>query len=148
MSKDSAKQISVKVMCLIQHNGKLLVNKGYDKVKKQVFYRLVGGKVEFGERMQDTIRREIKEELNSGVTNTIFITAKEEIFTYEGETGHEINFLFNVTLANKELFEKEIIPNPDSEEFPAIWIPVEDVLKEKVIIYPSFNYKKILYKDK
>ena len=144
----SKKTISVKVMCLIQHNGKLLVNKGYDNAKKQTFYRLVGGKVEFGEKMEDTIKREIKEELNSSVKSINFVTAKEEIFTYEGEIGHEVNFLYKVTLDNKELFEKEVIPNPDSDEFPAVWIFITDVLKKKVILYPAFAYQTVLYGDK
>jgi len=135
--------ISVKVMCLIEHNKKILVNKGYDAVKKQTFYRLVGGKVEFGEKMEETIKREIKEELNSGVKSIKFIDAKEEIFTYEGEVGHEANFLFKVVLDNKELTKKELIPNPDSEEFPAVWVSIADVLKKKVILYPSFDYNSV-----
>lgn len=144
MSKNPVNKISVKVMCLIQHNRKLLVNKGYDKVKKQTFYRLIGGKVEFGERMEDAIKREIKEELNCEVKSLEFITAKEGIFTYEGERGHEANFLYKVELEKEDLFEKEIIPNPDSDEFPAVWISIADVLSEKVILYPSFDYKTML----
>ena len=139
--------ISVKVMCLIQHENKLLVNKGYDSVKDEVFYRLVGGKVEFAEKMEETIKREIKEELDCGVKDIDYITAKEEIFTYEGETGHEVNFLFKVSLDNKEIFKKEVIPNPDSEDFPAVWLPISDILEKKVALYPSFDYKTLLSGD-
>jgi 8-oxo-dGTP pyrophosphatase MutT (NUDIX family) len=94
--------------------------------------------------MEGAIIREIKEELGCGVKDVKFVTAKEELFTYEGEKRHEANFLYKVELDNEELFEKDIILNPDSDEFPAVWISISDVLSEEVILYPSFDYKIIL----
>lgn len=135
-------------MCLIEHDNKLLVNKGFDSIKNQIFYRLVGGKIEFGEEMEDTVRREIQEELESDIINLEFITTNEELFVYEGKKGHEINFLFRVTLAREDIYERDIIPNPDSEDFPAVWINISDIVHQNVILYPSFDYKKIFSKRK
>ena len=144
MTGDKPRQIAVKAMCLIEHNRKLLLNKGYDKLKKQTFYRLIGGKVEFGEKSIDSIKREIKEELDSNIENLKFITVEEEIFTYEGNEGHEVVFLYTGNVLDNKILDEKLIPNPDSEEFPAVWVPTSDVLEKKIILYPSSNYKKIL----
>ena len=53
----------IKVMCVFNHQGKTLASKGYDHVKDEVFYRLIGGTIDFGEKSEDGIRREIQEEL-------------------------------------------------------------------------------------
>ena len=137
------KEIMVKAMCLIEHDGKLLLNKGYDKIKKETFFRVLGGTLNFGEKCKEAIRREIKEELNSEIENLRFITVIENIFTYEREEGHEIVFLYKGDLSNKEIYKKKIVPIPDAEDFPAEWVPISDILDEKVILYPAFNYREL-----
>ena len=76
------KEIKVKVMCLIEHNGKLLLCNGYDSVKKEKFLRVVGGSIDFGEKAEDAVRREVKEELGSNLENLKFITVIESIFVH------------------------------------------------------------------
>jgi hypothetical protein len=51
--------IRVKAMLLILDNGRLLVSPGYDEVKGEKFYRLLGGNVKFSEPAATAIRREI-----------------------------------------------------------------------------------------
>lgn len=136
--------IETKAMCLIEHNGRLLVCEGYDKVKKEKFFRIIGGGINFGEKAEDALRREVREELDSGLENLRFLTVIEDIFTYAGEMGHEITFLYKGDLTNKDIYTKESIPildNPD--DFPAQWVPISDVIEDKVILYPSFDYKKL-----
>jgi len=140
------KEICVKVMCLVEHKGRLLLCKGYDHVKKEIFFRILGGGVNFGEKVEDALRREMKEELNSDLENLRFLTVIENIFTYEGEKGHEITFLYKGDLANEDIYEKKSIPIPGEYEFPAEWVSVSDILEEKIILYPSFNYKKLFSK--
>lgn len=136
-------KIMVKAMCLIEHEGKLLLCKNYNKVKKETFFRVVGGTVNFGEKCEEAVRREIKEELNSKIENLHFIAVIENIFTYEGEEGHEIVFLYKGDLSNKEIYKKKIIYIPDAEDFPAEWVPISDILEGKVKLYPVFNYRKL-----
>lgn len=60
-------------MCIFTHNGKTLASKGYDASKDEVFYRVLGGGLEFREKVEDGIRREIKEELLCDIENLRFI---------------------------------------------------------------------------
>lgn len=138
-----SKRIMVKAMCLIEHEGKLLLCKGYDKVKKETFFRVIGGTVNFGEKCEEAVRREIREELNYEIENLRFITVIENIFTYEREEGHEIVFLYKGDLSNKEIYKKKIIHIPDAEDFPVEWVPISDILEEKVKLYPAFNYREL-----
>lgn len=137
------KRIIIKALLLIEHEGKLLLNKGYDSIKKETFFRFVGGSLNFGEKAEEAMRREIKEELNSEIENLQFLRVVESIFTYEGEKGHEIIFLYKGDLSNKNIYQQKFISIPDDQNFPAEWVPISDILEDKIILYPSFNYKEL-----
>ena len=137
------KKISVKALCLIEHKGKLLLNKGYDKVKDETFFRIIGGSVNFREETEKALRREIKEELGSKIENLQPVGVVENIFTYEGKKSHEIMFIYTGDLSNKKLYKQKLIPNLDSENFPAQWVPVSDILDGKIPLYPTYNYKRL-----
>jgi NADH pyrophosphatase NudC (nudix superfamily) len=62
-------KIRIKAMCLFYKDGKVLVSKGFDKVKNENFYRVLGGSVNFFETGEAGVRREIQEELLSEVEN-------------------------------------------------------------------------------
>ena len=140
------KKIVVKALCIIEQGRKLLLCKSYDNVKKEIFFRFVGGTVNFGEKSEEALRREIREELNSEIENLKFITVIENIFTYEGRKKHEICFLYKGDLARKDLYYKNVIPILDHKGFPAEWVSISDILGGKVMLYPSFNYKELFSK--
>jgi ADP-ribose pyrophosphatase YjhB (NUDIX family) len=138
------KEITVKAMCLFEKNGKILVNSGFDQLKNERFFRLIGGRVNFGEKTEDALRREIKEELDSEIENLQFLTVIENIFQYQGKKRHEICFIYKGNLVNKEIYKKERIHNvKNGERFDAEWVPVENILEGKMKLYPSFNYRKL-----
>ena len=61
------------VVAIIEHNDKYLVCAGFDSVKNEKFYRLIGGGIEFGEKAETALRREFKEEINSELANIKFL---------------------------------------------------------------------------
>jgi len=141
-NKSVPQKTVVKAMCLIEHNGKLLLNKGYDSVKNETFFRIIGGGINFGEKSEEAVRREVREELNSEIENPHFLTVIENIFIYEEEKGHEVTLLYKADLLNKGIYKKESIPT-DNERFPAEWVSISNILKGKAILYPLFDYKKL-----
>ena len=48
-------------------DGRLLVSPGFDPVSQKSHLRLLGGQVEFGERSEETLMREMREELGAEV---------------------------------------------------------------------------------
>lgn len=137
------KKIVVKALCVIEQDGKLLLCKGFDSVKKETYYRFVGGTIDFGEKAEDALKREIREELDSEIENLEFITVVENVFIYEKKPGHEICFIYKGDLTNKEVYQKKVIPIPGEDDFPAEWVPISDILEGKVILYPEFDYHKL-----
>lgn len=133
-------QIEVKALCIIlRDKSEILVGVGYDEIKKEHFGRIMGGGMNFGETAQVAVRREIKEELLCEIENLEFIKLIENIFTYNGEQGHQITFLYKGDLSNKELYKQEKILVHDTKSFEAEWLPLSDVKNGKVKLYPEFD---------
>lgn len=119
----------------------LLFSRGYDSVKKQAFLRLLGGHVEFGETGEQTIKREMQEEVGCNALDVKFLSAIENIFTYNGKEGHEIILVYEGRLSDTTLYEKDrFMFQEGSEKKEAGWYSRVDVEKEGVPIYPPFNY--------
>lgn len=127
------------------HEGKFLAAIGRDEAKNETFCRAIGGTVNFGERTEDAMRREIREELGCEVDNLSLVTVVENLFNFEGANRHQIAFIYKGELSNKDLYKQEKIHIVEPYgEFDAEWISVEDVLSGKVILYPTLDYSKIL----
>jgi ADP-ribose pyrophosphatase YjhB (NUDIX family) len=71
--------------------GKILVAR--NKAKKYYFFP--GGHVEFGEKLTETLSRELKEELGIKPKSSKFIGIVDNVFEDEG-IHHEIDFVFEV----------------------------------------------------
>jgi ADP-ribose pyrophosphatase YjhB (NUDIX family) len=133
-------QIEVKALCIILRDNKdVLVGLGYDEIKKEHFGRVLGGGMNFGETAEAAVRREIKEELLCEIENLEFVKLIENIFIYNGEKGHQITFLYEGDLANKDLYKQEKIAVNDTKSFEAEWLPLSDVVSGKVKLYPEFD---------
>ncbi len=66
------------------------MSEGYDAVKRERYYRLLGGTIEFGELGADAVVREFREELGVEMTVRHYLGTLENLFTFEGEPGHEL----------------------------------------------------------
>lgn len=91
-------QIRPLAVAVIKKNNKVLVIKGYDEKKKEVFYRLIGGGIEFGERGEETVKREFMEEFGFEPVNIRYLKTVENIFIFNGHKGHEIVLVYEAKL--------------------------------------------------
>ena len=82
---DKFKEIRPIVLGIVKKGNKILVSEGYDKVKDEVFYRCIGGGIEFLEESKEALKREYKEELNIDISVGEFLGIDENIFTYNGK---------------------------------------------------------------
>ena len=115
-------------ICVFQHDGRILAAEGYDPLKAQVFYRPLGGAIEFGEYSVTTIERELAEELGAAVTDLRYLGALENVFTYDGQTGHEIVMVYDGTLVDSSLYQRAVIEGveDDGVAFRAVWVSLAD----------------------
>ena len=139
---DKFKEIRPVVLGIAIKNGKILVSEGYDKVKKQTFYRCLGGGIEFLETSQEALKREYKEELGIDIIVEEFCGISENIFTYQGKNAHELILFYNIKIQDKDVREKYYIID-DNCESDAYWIDVNEFKNNKKIIYPEQIFKYI-----
>ena len=139
---DKFKEIRPVVLGIAIKNGKILVSEGYDKVKKQIFYRCLGGGIEFLETSQEALKREYKEELGIDIIVEEFCGISENIFTYQGKNAHELILFYNIKIQDKDVREKYYIID-DNCESDAYWIDVNEFKNNKKIIYPEQIFKYI-----
>lgn len=125
MKKHTIRPLAI---CVFHHNGRILAAEGYDPVKGQTFYRPLGGAIEFGEHSAAAIERELAEELGAAVTDLRYLGALENIFTYNGEMGHEIVMVYDGVFADRSLYEREVIEGSEDDgvAFRAVWVSLND----------------------
>ena len=127
-------------ICVFRHHGKILVFEGHDPRKDETFYRPLGGGIEFGERSADTIRRELREEINVEVRDLVYLGTLENIFTYDDEPGHEIVQVYDGVLTEPGLYEQAVVLGHEAEveePFLAMWKSLDEFGTGGSILYPD-----------
>jgi ADP-ribose pyrophosphatase YjhB (NUDIX family) len=69
------------------------------------FHRPLGGSIELGEHSSVAVVREIAEELEATLVDPELLGVLENVFTIDGETGHEVVFVYGGRLA-----ERDVVP--------------------------------------
>ena len=138
---DKFKEIRPIVLGIVRKGNKLLVSKGYDKSKKQEFYRCLGGGIEFLERSEDALIREFKEELNINIKVGKFLGICESIFNNKGKNAHELVLLYDAYIDDKDYQEKYKVIDDESES-EAVWVEINRFKDKELTLYPEeiFNY--------
>lgn len=119
--------------------GQYLLHQGRDKDKNEMFYRPLGGGIDFGELAEATLRREILEELNEDIIIHEQLGVFESIFKYEQRFGHEIAILFLAEFKNRNVYEKQQLEIHEHNGLTsiAVWRSIEEIRKEKAQLYPA-----------
>jgi predicted enzyme related to lactoylglutathione lyase/ADP-ribose pyrophosphatase YjhB (NUDIX family) len=121
-----------------REDGRILVAPGFDHVKQQRFYRPLGGGIEFGERAEDAARREILEELGAAIDGPTLLGTFENIFTYRGQQGHELIWLYEARFADASFYEREVVEADESgAKFEAHWVALDVFERGDAPLYPE-----------
>ncbi|RLC90981.1 MAG: NUDIX hydrolase [Chloroflexi bacterium] len=123
---------------IVWRGDELLVFEGYDHSKDETFYRPLGGGIKFGEHGRQALRREFREELGVELTDVRYLATTENIFTCNGQRGHEIILLYEATLANPSFYERETFEvHEECELLTACWMPLRKVQADGLLLYPD-----------
>lgn len=116
------------VLGIFLHRGRLLVFRGDDPERDVVFYRPLGGGIEFGERGREALVREMREELGAEVTDVRYLGMIESIFSHRGKRGHEIVLLYEGRFIDPALYEQESFEAAQDNGTPiaVCWKPLAD----------------------
>ena len=137
MKKNRIRPLAI---CLFRNNDRILVAEGYDPVKQQSFYRPLGGRIEFGEYSEQTIHRELLEEIGAEVCELKYLGTLENVFVFNGMPGHEIVQVYDGVLKESGLYEQIEIVGQEvdiDDTFKAVWKHIDEFGEGKCILYPT-----------
>lgn len=101
------RQIRAIALGLVWRGDELLVFEGHDPADGGVFYRPLGGGIQFGEGSEEALRREFREELGVELADVRYLRTLENVFVHDGEPGHELVQLYEATVADPAFYEGE-----------------------------------------
>jgi len=130
MLKTRIRPISV---AIIKNGHKIFVGAGFDEIKKEKFYRLMGGGIKFRETALQALKREFREEFAAELINIKLFKIIENIFVFNGDYGHEIAYIYEADFKDKKMYEDKKYKVLDSKiNSAAEWVEYEKEMK----IYP------------
>ena len=131
-------QIRPVALCVFRNRDRILVFEGFEKLRSETFYRPLGGGIEFGEKAEDAVRRELKEEIDAEVGELRYLGLLENIYTFNGKPYHEIVLIFDGALINSGLYEQAVIVGEEAngEVIRAMWKSLDEFGEGTSILYP------------
>ncbi|MCU0328204.1 MAG: NUDIX domain-containing protein [Chitinophagales bacterium] len=131
-------QIRPIALAYIEHQGKWLVQEGYDPIKALTFYRFLGGGIEFQEISREAIARELREEIGAiDITVKELVLVHEDIFDFHGKPTHLIEFIYRVVLESRFHELNEVPQNENGTLGMAKWIDQTKFLNRELVFYPE-----------
>ena len=136
-------EIRVLALGLIRDGERIFISEGYDPVKQQTFYRAMGGGVEFGETSLEALVREFQEEIQAELKNIRYLDCLENIFTFNGKSGHEIIQLYECEFVDNKFYQQEKIRfNEGKRQKTALWVDINRFKSGDLRLVPEqfFDY--------
>ncbi|CAH0261811.1 Nucleoside triphosphatase NudI [Microbacterium oxydans] len=118
-------------------DGHVLALSGTDRARDLEFLRAIGGGIEFGELAVDALRREFVEELGVELEAVELLGIRENIFTYEGEPGHEIAHIYAVNSLALDAVALDAELHVLDEGSPVRWVRISDIIDGRQVLFPD-----------
>ncbi|MBM3127075.1 MAG: NUDIX domain-containing protein [Chloroflexi bacterium] len=131
-------KIRVIALAVFRRDDEILVNEWYDSVKRETFYRPPGGGVEFGERVIDTLRREMREELGAEIRDVRLLQVTENLFVRNGKLGHEIVWIHDAAFVDPAFYARdEFLIDENGTRGRAVWKSLREFERGVASLYPD-----------
>ena len=113
--------------------------KAYDPNKDEYFFRPIGGGIEFGETSVQAIEREVLEEIQQQIAQPKLICVLENLFSFDGQQGHEIVFVNDAEFVDSALYKEAEIQGHETNGFTYIaqWLSREQIEFSQSPVYPK-----------
>lgn len=131
--------ITVKVIGLALHKGRLLAAEVYDDNGNVKGVRPLGGHIEFSETRELALQREFSEELNTEIKITGSWHVFENLYEHEGVIGHEYIHCAGIDLLEPSLYTQEriVFCEDSGAESIARWFSVNSCKGGEIALFPT-----------
>ena len=107
-------KLNIRAASMIINNNKLLVHKNI----KEDHYALLGGRIQIGENSEETLKREIKEELDKEIEIIGYAATVENFFEMKGKKYHEIMFIHKAEfILEEDKCTEETLKNKEGKDY-------------------------------
>lgn len=133
-------RFNFRVAGVVLHNNKILLH----KFDTDDFWALPGGRVELLESTQDTLIREMEEELNEKVSVEKLLWVVENFFAHDNKNYHELAFYYMMSFSQDcplLNYEDVFIGTEGGMDLNFQWFDLKDI--DDMIIYPTFLKEKV-----
>jgi len=132
---------SFRVAGLVFHDGYILVNRSVT----DRYWALPGGRAEIGESSDQTILREIKEELHVEARIERLLWSAESFFSYGEYRAHELAFYYLIHLEQAFPFHENDIVHRivDGVDVEFKWLPATPSILKDNDLRPAFIAERI-----
>ncbi len=133
-------RFNYRIVGIAIHENKVLLH----KAENDDFWALPGGRAEFFESSEETLRREMKEEINVDVSINRLIWIVENFFVYDDQKFHELAmyYLMNFQQHSYVLKEKQsFYGNEEGVRLIFKWFDIDEL--GNITLYPSFLKGKL-----
>jgi ADP-ribose pyrophosphatase YjhB (NUDIX family) len=125
-------------ICLLRRGHEILVFRAHDPVDDLAYYRPLGGGILFGERSEDTVRRELREEIGAELERVSLVGVFENTFEMDGVPAHEIVFVYEAAFADRDLYRREMFEvTEESETLDGVWRDLDAFDMATAPLYPT-----------
>jgi 8-oxo-dGTP pyrophosphatase MutT (NUDIX family) len=123
-------------ICVCRAGDRILVTEFCEK--DRLYYRPLGGTIEFWERGEEAVRREFYEEIAAGLTEVRYLGMLENIYTNNGQRAHEIVLVYDGLLTDSRLYKEDVILGDElGDPFRAVWKRLDEFGPGKPPLYPD-----------
>lgn len=135
----SKKRVRSVAMCVFRNDDSLFLSEARDTVTGEVFYRPIGGAIEFGESAVEAVKRECMEELGVEVHDVRFLGVIENVHRFEGKDKHEIALVHEGEFVDESVYEQESLPRIDRKQHVqrALWVDIDEFRAARKPLYPK-----------
>ena len=130
-------RIRASTICVIRHQGRILAAPGYAS-SKGVFYRPLGGEINFGEHSRQAIRRELQEEIQVEITDPRYLGVIENFYTLYDVPQHELVIVYEAELVDGSLYGMSSIQGDEGgQAFRVEWVSLTEFTEGKASLFPD-----------
>ncbi|WP_044336741.1 NUDIX hydrolase [Rossellomorea aquimaris] len=130
-----------RVVAVWMENEHVLLHKQVE----DTYWSLPGGRVVIGEASQESLKREMREELGIDVKVEQLVMVNENFFTFKEWDFHEIGFYYSVKASGRSIFQKGAFHGLEGDRLLYKWIPIEEL--STLEIYPEVIKDMLLHQS-
>lgn len=130
-------RLKVKTRAVIRRGEDVLLSFAIDPGSGQRYGRFLGGSIEFGERAEACVCRELHEEIGFEIRTTGRLGVIEDVADWDGRIHHEVTFVFEAVFVDPAAYARDaFVVNETVCDGPAVWVPLARIRSGEIPMYP------------